>query len=171
MNVLSRPWFVVPFLLLVWAGCSFYAGDCYRNAAWLQKQAVQQQDALKTLQAEQARGDALSTGLLTQQTHIDQLKEEAHHAITTATTGRTCLDSAAVRVLNRAPGMRTAVTPTSGTAATHGAAATLADDSVDAYATDTQIASWAIDAAAQFDTCRTRLDALIDWHTTGQTAP
>jgi hypothetical protein len=162
MNPLTRAglWLV---LLLVWSGSSFYGGDRWRNSAWLAKQAVQQQAALKQLQAEQARGDALSTGLLTQAAQIDQLKEEAQHAIATATTGRTCLDSAALRVLQHAPGITLVPTTTSGAAAADGAPAALADGGA-WYSTDTQLASWAIETAAGYETCRTRLDALIDWH-------
>lgn len=171
MKSFMRPLFWIPMILLVWASCSFYLGDRYRNAAWIKKQNDQLQAAAAQLTAEQARGDALTTGLLTQQTTIDQLTQEAHHAITTATTGRVCLDGNALRVLNRAPGLRTQLAPSSGVAAAHGAPAATADDadstatsSGDEFATDTQLADWAIDAAAQFETCRIRLDKLIDWH-------
>ncbi|MCB8748355.1 hypothetical protein LHU53_15750 [Rhodoferax sp. U2-2l] len=169
MKMLTRPLFWIPLLLLVWASCSFYAGDRYRNAAWLKKQSVQQDAAIKQLQAEQARGDALTTGLLTQQAQIDQLTQEAHRAISTHTTGRTCLDSAALRVLKRAPGITLVPAPTSGTAAAYGPATGVADDSsaaitADVFATDTQVADWGIDAGAQYEVCRTRLDKLIDWH-------
>lgn len=169
----SRPWFWVPLLLLVWASCSFYVGDRYRNAAWLQKQSVQQEVAKKQLEAEQLRGDALTTGLITQQNEIFQLTQEAQRGIKTATTGRACLGSAAIRVLNSAPGMSTQLAPASGAAAAHGATVAPADnagsaapDSGDEFATDTQVGEWAIDATAQYETCRSRLDKLIDWYST-----
>jgi len=164
---LLRPWLAGLLLVLAWTGASFYTGDRVRNAAWLQVQASAQQTALKLLQDEQARGDVLAAGLLVQQAQIDQLKEEAHRAITTHTTGRACLDGAALRVLSRAPGITLVPAPTSNPAAAHGATASAADD----YASDTQIAHWAIDAAGQYETCRLRLDALIDWHTQPLSTP
>ena len=159
----ARIWIAIAAALAL-SACGFYFGDQYANNAWLTKQAAQLQAAATQLQAEQARGDALTTGLLTQQAQIDQLKEDAHHAITTATTGRTCLDSAALRVLSHSPGITLVPAPTGSAAAADGPASTPADDSPAAYATDTQISTWAIDAAAQYSTCRARLDKLIDWY-------
>jgi len=154
------------------AAGGFLAGDRYRNNAWLAKQTTQAQAATKQLEAEQIRGDALTTGLLTQQAQINQLTEEAHRGIKTETTGRACLGSGALRVLNSAPGLRTELAPTGSAAAAGGPFAAAADDSGsaasgdgDEFATDTQVGGWAIDAAAQYEVCRARLDKLIDWHT------
>jgi len=173
MSLLLRPFLNWPVaLLLVWTMACFYAGDRYRSAIWLGNQAELEQAAVAHLQAEQARGDALWAGLLVQQAQIDQLKEEAHRAITTQTTGRACLDGPALRVLSRAPGVTIMPAPTSWTTAAHGATASAADDAgADDYASDTQIAHWAIDAAGQYETCRLRLDALIDWHTQPLSTP
>lgn len=113
------------------------------------------EQAAQTLQAAQARGDALTTGLLTQQTQIDQLKTEKRDAIRQVTTGKPCLSAAALRVLDNAPGLDVAGLPP----ATGGAAAAGAR-----IATDTDLAGWAVDAGAGFSVCRARLDALIDWH-------
>lgn len=169
-----RPLFWTALILLVWASCSFYLGDRLRNAAWLKKQNEQLQAATNQLTAEQARGDALTTALLASQTQIDQLSQEAHRGIKTETTGRACLGSGALRVLNSAPGLRTELAPASGAVATGGAPAPAADDAGsprtdtsdggDEFATDTQVGDWAIDAGAQYEVCRTRLDKLIDWH-------
>lgn len=117
------------------------------------RQAAEQ--AAITLQAAQARGDALTTGLLNQQTKIDQLTTEARRAIPQVTTGRPCLGPAALRLLDSAPGLDVAGLPP----ATGGAAAAGGP-----VATDTDIAGWTVDAGAAFGVCRARLDALIDWH-------
>ena len=111
--------------------------------------------AISDLQAAQARGDALATELLNQQTHIDQLKTEARRAIPQVTSRRPCLGPAALRVLDSAPGLDVAGLPpaASGAAAEGGP-----------VATDTDIGGWAVDAGAAHDICRARLDALIDWH-------
>lgn len=166
-------------LVLAWGGAGFWAGDNQRNSAWLRKEAAQVQAAAQALQAAQVRGDALTTALVRSQGQVNQLKQEAHRALSTATTGRTCLDGAAVRVLQHAPGITLLPTAASGAAAALGAPASAGGDAAPApsdytfsatditlTATDTQVAHWAVEAAAHYTMCRTQLHALIDWHTT-----
>lgn len=153
-------------LALAWGGAGYYAGDYNRNNAWLAKQVVAERQERENLQAALARGDALSTGLLNQQDEINQLKTEKRDALTLASTGRPCLGSAALRLLNNAPGIRVKrlPAPTSSPAATSEPAAAAGSDDA-GYSTDTQAALWVLDAGAQFEVCRARLNALIDWHT------
>ena len=131
----------------------------------------------QVLQAAAERGDALSTTLLNRQTQIDQLQRERRDAIQKVTTGRTCLDGAALRLLSGAPGLRIggAATSPGSTAATGGAIATDANVGTGAQServsTDTDVAGWALDAASRFETCRNRLDALIDWFGPAPTTP
>lgn len=113
------------------------------------------QHAAKTLQEAQARGDALSAGLLNQQKQIDQLKTEKRDAIRQVTTGKPCLNGPALRLLSSAPGLSVRdLSPATGSAIAAG----------EPIATDTDIAFWIVDAGAQFEACRARLDALIDWY-------
>ncbi len=113
------------------------------------------EQAAQALQTAQDRGDALTNTLAQRQASIDQLTREKRHAVSTVTTGRACLDGPALRLLDGAPGIRVAHLPPTAS----GAAA--ADAPI---ATDTDITGWSLDAGAQFETCRARLDALIDWH-------
>ena len=113
------------------------------------------EQATAALQAAQNRGDALTTGLLNQQTRIDQLKTEARRAIPQVTTGRPCLGLPALRVLDSAPGLAVAGLPP----ATGGAAAAGAR-----VATDTDLAGWTVDAGAYYAICRARLGTLIDFY-------
>lgn len=145
-------------------GFGYWAGDHNRNNAWLAKQSATEHAALVQLQTAQARGDALSNGLLQQQNKIDLLKQESHRAITQTTTGRTCLDAAALRVLDSAPGISVMPTPTGSAVAAGASPGTTGGDSTAWYSTDTQVALWAADTGAAYETCRTRLDALINWH-------
>ena len=118
------------------------------------------QASARQLQAAQVRGDALTHDLAQCQAQIDQLAKDKRDAIHRLTTGRPCLSLAAVRLLNAeqaddpadygAPGVPQA---TGSTDAADGAAATDAD-----------VGGWAIAARAQYNTCRARLAALIDWH-------
>jgi len=157
---------LVSLVLALTSGASgIFAGMSYANKACAAAQAKQVQVALQAQQAAQARGDTLTRSLLQQQTQIDVLKQEAHRALTQATTGRPCLGGAALRVLASAPGISVDLpAPTGGAAAALATAGATAGDST-WYSTDTQVAHWAADAGAAFETCRTRLDALIDWNT------
>jgi hypothetical protein len=133
----------------------FWAGHSYADKACAADKAAQLHAALQAQQAAQMRGDTLTRSLLQQQSQIDVLKQEAHHAITQATTGRTCLGGAALRVLNSAPGITVDLpTPASGVAAAG-----------EPSSTDTDIAIWVADTGAAYEVCRARLDALIDWNT------
>ena len=115
----------------------------------------------EVLQAANDRGDQLVTALELRQDDINQLAREKRDAITKVTTGRACLGESALRLLNSAPGLsvRGLAPAVSGPTAAGAAPAT---DSI--VSTDTDIATWAIDAGAQYEVCRARLDALIDWH-------
>lgn len=125
------------------------------KAAHAQQLGAQASAAAQALQMAQTRGDALSAGLLQQQTRIDQLKVEKSRAITQATTGSTCLRQPALRLLSTAPGLTVAGLPP----AAGGAAADSATT-----ATDTHLTGWAIATGAAYETCRARLAALIEWH-------
>lgn len=114
--------------------------------------------AAKGLQQAQQRGDALTTTLVQRQAQINQLQKDKRDALNRLTTGRACLGAAAVRVLNQPASPADAgpepVPTAPGDAAAAGAA----------FATDADVGHWAIAARAAHDTCRQRLDALIDWH-------
>jgi len=125
--------------------------------------------AAEVLQTAADRGDALSTALAQSQAQIDQLSRRRRDAITKNTTGRACLDGPALRLLNGAPGLSVSGLPeaASGAAAADGAAAANTDKpdsgAASITSTDADITGWALDAGAQYATCRARLDTLIDW--------
>lgn len=117
-------------------------------------QAAQAEQASRLLLAAQTRGDALTRRLETANHAARRLQENLDDALRRATTGRACLREPALRLLDHATGLR-AVLP----AAASGAAAT--DGRV---ASDTDVARWIGRARHDYDECRRRLDALIDWH-------
>lgn len=110
----------------------------------------------RQLQAAQVRGDALAHDLAQRQAQIDQLHQDKRHALTRVTTGRPCLSLAAVRLLNDDPADYGAPSVPPATGSPDAAGATTA--------TDVDVGGWAIAARAQYNTCRARLAALIDWH-------
>jgi hypothetical protein len=111
------------------------------------------------LKAAITRGDDLSRQLLQSDQQIIKLSKEKRDAIQKVTTGSLCFGEPALRLLNGAPGLHVSGLP--------GATGSIAAES-GATSTDTDIAQWVIDAGAQYEVCRTRLDALIDWHAAPQ---
>ena len=100
------------------------------------------------------RADALSSALAATELTINHTALEMTREIPRVTTGRPCLGPGAVRLLNRAPGAGAGAVPEApGTPAAEGAA----------VATDTDVAGWIAGARQHHETCRSRLDALIDY--------
>lgn len=123
----------------------------------------------------QQRGDLLSAALLSAESQLQTLQGERDDAIRKATTGRRCLDATALRVLDRARTAHSAPAahvpqPAGGAAAAGGAPAAPAEGDGDTWASDTGVALWIDHAGAQYETCRQRLAALIQWHA-GEPAP
>jgi hypothetical protein len=121
-------------------------------------QATQAEQASRLLLDAQARGDALTTRLETANHAARRLQENLDDALRRATTGRACLREPVLRLLDHAAGLRADLPPPAG-----GAAA--ADGRI---ASDTDVARWIGRARHDYDECRRRLDALIDWHEQGK---
>jgi len=103
--------------------------------------------------AKQALGDTLSDRLAQTESHLTQKTKELSHALSKVTTGRACLNGAAVRLLNNTDNDSSAVPQTTGSSTAEDAA----------VATDTDIADWIGSAKGQYESCRARLGALIDF--------
>ena len=114
------------------------------------------QAALDRLQQAQARGDALQARLAAEETHRQTQAQEHAREIKRLTTGRPCLNAGTVRLLNEpAIGLHAPALPAPASGA----------DAADApAASDTDVAGWIDGTRHQYDACRSRLDALIDWH-------
>ena len=135
-----------------------------------------QQAAAKRLQDAQNRSDTLALELGETIINNITLSQEKTHELRLAATGRVCLSERALSVLNGSPGLRVAgldgVPAPESAAAAAGATAGPDTDTANTpgtaglIATDADIGAWSIGAGAAFETCRARLDALIDWHTT-----
>lgn len=125
-------------------------------------------DQALRIQQAQARTDDLAQKLGTALQLNDQLTQEKTDALKSATVGRACLSDRALRVLNGSPGIRVAGLdgmPPTGPRADAASAPTATDpDTADLIVTDTGIATWSVTAGKQYEACRLRLDALIDWH-------
>lgn len=112
--------------------------------------------ALVRLHGAQQRGDELTNRLAKADADRQSLALEHSREIKRLSTGRACLNAGTVRLLNQSgPRSDAAAVPTSaGQPAAADAAA----------ASDTDVAEWADHARRQYDSCRDRIQALIDWH-------
>ena len=156
---------IQPWLLVIIACCVFllglkmgYAiGDAKASKLETQ-QANTERDAVKSalerLVASGKRADALETKLNAAEAQRLTQSQEHQREIKRLTTGRPCLNRGTVRLLNLSAGNQPATVPKV-------AGGPLAEDA--AAATDTDVAEWIDHAIDQYDTCRDRLGALIDF--------
>lgn len=130
-----------------------------------------EREARQRLQQAQARGDELTVQLATANEAAAVTQKELADALQTITTGRACLGSAALRLLDRAPGIAAPRMPAPARVAPAADAARAAADTPQPggndgdVATDTDVSRWAVVAAGEYGECQRRLDALIDFHT------
>jgi hypothetical protein len=100
------------------------------------------------------RADLLEGRLATSEAARLTQAEEHTREIKRLTTGRPCLNAGTVRLLNSSTGIWPVSLPET-------ASRPAAEDA--AAATDTDVAEWIDHAIRQYDTCRDRLGALIDY--------
>jgi len=94
---------------------------------------------------------------------LDAVNRRLRHDLKTATTGRPCLSADARWLLQQSPAFRLGLSSPTGSPATTNAA-TAADPGQPAGdSTDADIAGWILDAAALYEQCRARIDALRKW--------
>lgn len=120
--------------------------------------------------AERARAEAIARARAADAAAISDLQqrlaraaattEDLRHALAATTAGRACLSADARRVLHRAPAFADVPAPAAGPAA---AAPAAAADPGDRASTDADLAGWALDAAALYEQCRARIDAIRRW--------
>lgn len=125
------------------------------KATHAKNQAATAEAARLRLEEAVARGDSLAARLAQTESALNKKTLEVSREIARVTAGRPCLGAGAVRLLNnpRQPGDVATVPQASGQP----------DAEDGAVATDTDVAGWIANAQGQYETCRARLGALIDW--------
>jgi len=124
------------------------------NEAYAQAQSKADLAALERLQKAQALGDQLSGELSKTEAKLHKKEKELSNEIARNADGIVCLNSRLVGLLN-APQTGAGHLPQSAISldAAHGA-----------IATDTDVAGWINSAQKQYEVCRVRLNALIDFN-------
>lgn len=149
-----------PYSLL--GGCitalALFTGGFATGKDWAETRAEAERVHLVEQQAQRmrqevARGDTLAAKLASAEGQIVIKTVEVIKHVPTVTTGRKCLDPAAVGLLQ--PGAAAAPDDAPGKPDAENADAPAASDR--------DVAFWIADANQQYDTCAARLNALIDW--------
>ena len=138
----------------VWQANSYEAELANMRSSIAESDRLRARAAATALQAAQVRGDVLTRDLLAREALINRISKEKRDALNRLTTGRPCLSADAVGVLNDQASAGAGMPTPPGSPAATGAT----------FATDADVGQWAAAAIAAHDTCRKRLDALIDWH-------
>lgn len=128
--------------------------DLYRlKADHAKAQAKAESEARQRLEEAMHRGDKLAGQLVVTESALNKKTLEVSREVARLTTGRKCLDAAAVRLLNNprnsgGPMPEAPVQP---------------DAEDGAFASDSDVAGWIANAQGQYETCRARLGSLIDY--------
>lgn len=153
-----------------WVGITHQEGAAQQQVADARIRATEAALLIERSAREQA--DLVMARLSTEQALNTRLTQERNDALTAATAGRTCLDRRALRVLDGAPGIRVTGLPASSAAGAdaQGGPAAAPADPVDVdgplVATDTDVGAWILGAGLAYESCRTRLNGLIDYLST-----
>jgi hypothetical protein len=129
------------------------------KAGIAKREAEAAEDAKKRLQAAQKAADETIAARDARIAELDATTRRLRHDLQTATTGRPCLSADARGLLQQSPAFGIKLPTTTGGAAS--AAPAVAADPGDS--TDADVAGWILDAAALYEQCRARIDALRDW--------
>lgn len=102
-----------------------------------------------------AKAEKLAMSLLNAEADLQIIKERKQHEIVKVATNGTCFNAELVRLLNSDQGSDSAGLPTP---------LVSVDAGDEAIATDTDVALWVENAKEQYEVCRARFKALIDFY-------
>ena len=165
-------------VVIALAFCAGLAVDGWRKDAEISKlketvQADKARAAGETLvrvASANKRGDQAELTLAAWQQTLATYAQEKTNEIARLTTGRRCLDSGVVSLLNKSvPGLNGAVSQAPGLSLrADGGAAARTDDG--AYSTDADVAGWIGLCQRSYATCRSRLQLIADFYA-GEESP
>lgn len=123
------------------------------------REAAAAEESRHRIEAAQKAADAAVAARDARIAELDATTRRLRHDLQSATTGRPCLSADARGLLQQSPAFGLKLPKTTGSPAS--AAPTVAADTGDS--TDADVAGWILDAAALYEQCRARIDALRQW--------
>jgi hypothetical protein len=94
---------------------------------------------------------------------LDATNRRLRHDLQATTTGRPCLSADARGLLQQSPAFSLKLPTTTGSALAAPAAVAADSGQFASDSTDTDLAGWILDAAALYEQCRARIDAIRQW--------
>jgi cell division protein FtsB len=125
------------------------------------REAAAAEESRRRIEAAQKAADAAVAARDARLAELDAVNRRLRHDLQTATTGRPCLSADARSVLQQSPAFGLGLKLPQATSSAASAPAAVAADPGDS--TDADVAGWILDAAALYEQCRARIDALRDW--------
>ena len=158
LGLIPLPYKILAGLLILLAVVTAAEYDGYKrsDAKWTAKVLAAEREATKLYQSEVKRGNDLSARLAIAENNVQVNTVEKIRYVSKVTTGKSCLSADAVALINRVSDMPNG--NSEGDAARKPVA-----ESPSASASDTDLATWAIEAHGYYDTCAARLNTLIDY--------
>jgi hypothetical protein len=123
------------------------------------REAAAAEESRRRIEAAQKAADEAIAARDARMAELDAVNRRLRHDLQTATTGRPCLSADARGLLQQSPAFSLKL-PTATVGHASAAPAVAADPS---DSTDADVAEWIVDAAALYEQCRARIDALRDW--------
>jgi len=127
------------------------------------REAAAAEDARLRIEAAQRAADEAIAARDERIADLDATNRRLRHDLKTAITGRPCLSADARGLLHQSPAFGLKLPSTSGGAAPATTASTANSGEPAGDSTDADIAGWILDAAALYEQCRARIDALRQW--------
>ena len=126
------------------------------------REAQAAEDARRRIEAAQAAAEAAIAERDRRLLALDATNTRLRNDLKQATTGRPCLSGDARRVLHGATAFGPRLSAPAGEPARADAGAS-ADPGQPAESSDADVAGWIVDAAALYEECRARIDAIRQW--------
>jgi prophage endopeptidase len=155
-SLLPLPYRIIAGIVLLASlfGLGFYGGSRWQKTVSDAAETQAVKEAAKKLDLANQRADGLSNQLSKAEAQVITKTVEVIKYVPKVTTGRLCLDSDAVRVLNTPSNPDVPEAPSKP-----------APESLPvAPASDRDVAYWIAGANQQYETCAVRLNALIDFY-------
>jgi hypothetical protein len=129
------------------------------NADIAKREAAAAEESRRRVEAAQKAADAAIAQRDARIQSLDAANRRIRDELKTATTGRPCLSADARSMLQQSPAFGIKLhAPTSGASSAPSSVAADPGDS-----TDADVAGWIVDAAALYEQCRARVDAIRQW--------
>ena len=154
--IFGNPWVILAVVagLAASHGYAYITGGSHERGTIAKAQLISERKYQADYQKAIERGNEYAKQLVLRETEIVYRTKEIIRNVPQVTTGKPCLNRAALRMLNSRP---------SNPAVPEATSKPITEDATALAATDSDVAYWVADANGQYETCAARINALIDY--------